>query len=99
MFTCMYISCNTLGSWKRSFLTLENYCLHLSGHWKSNQFTCALKKCYEFHNAEAKLLVVENIISLFIHAVTSLHCEPLFGGVLYSEEIRLFMGSEDGVGL
>lgn len=43
--------------------------------------------------------MVENIISLFIHAVTSLHCEPLFGGVLYSEEIRLFMGSEDGVGL
>lgn len=90
----MYISCNTLGSWKRSFLTLENYCIHLSGHLKVHSVYLCIKICYASYNAEAKLPVVENTISLFIHAVTSLHCEPLFGGVLCSEEIRFCLWNQ-----
>lgn len=98
MFICMYISCNTLGSWKRSFLTLENYCTHLSGHLKVQSVYLCIKKCCELYNAEAKLPVIENVISLFIHAITSLCCETLFGGVLRSEEIR-FCWWNQGMGL
>jgi len=36
--------------------------------------------------AKAKWLVVENVISLFIHALTSLHCAPFFGGVLHADK-------------
>lgn len=44
MFVCMYISCYTLGSLERSFLTLENYCNHLSGHLKVQSVYLCLKK-------------------------------------------------------
>lgn len=44
MFICMYISCNTLGSWKRSFLTLENHYIHLCGRLKVQWAYLCIKK-------------------------------------------------------